>query len=79
MTTAFNANAVLAELREVAAERRKKSRMPKSRLDRFGFEILSLHSEGARPTEIQFWLRTQCRTRVALSTVTRWLEKHVES
>lgn len=73
----FNAAAELEAIRQLNAVRRKGS-YRRSRLDRYAFELISMHREGARPAELQFWLR-QKRINVALSTVTRWLEKqHAE-
>lgn len=73
---AFSASSVLEEIRALKAQRRKVGRLSKSRLDKFAYEIHSLRTEGAKPSEIQLWLRTSCRTKVSLSTVTRWLAKH---
>lgn len=74
----FDATAMLAAIREEKAIRRKRSRLYKSRLDRFSHEILALRNEGASPSEIRFWLQTTKRTKVVLTTVIRWLEKHGE-
>ena len=70
----FDAAAALAQLREDAAVRRKASYHP-SRLDRYAYELLKLLEAGARPVELQRWLRQQ-RCKVALSTVTRWISRH---
>jgi len=48
----------------------------RSQLDKFRGELITLRREGATATELQRWLQQQ-RIRVALTTVTRWLEKHV--
>lgn len=71
----FDAEKVLTDMREEQKVLRKTGVMPKSRLDRFAFEIHELRRAGAKPAEIQRWLRTQ-RIKVVLSTVTRWLQKH---
>ena len=72
----FDAVTSLTEIRHEKDVIRKHSKIFKSRLDPFAFEIHSLRKVGARPAEIQFWLRKNCRTKVALTTVTRWLNKH---
>jgi len=46
----------------------------KSRLDRYGGEIVALHKAGATHTEIQRWLRER-RIKVHRSTVSRYIEK----
>ncbi len=77
-STTFDAMAALAAIREEKAVRRKHSRLYKSRLDRFGHEILALRNEGASPSEIRLWLQKEKRTKVVLTTVTRWLAKYGE-
>lgn len=72
----FNSQATLARIRQEKAIQRKRSYYPHSRLDRFNGEILALRAEGASASEVQLWLRKECRTKVALSTVTRWLAKY---
>lgn len=47
----------------------------KSRLDKFKFELLKLNRAGASVAELQRFLRTN-RTKVAHSTISRWLKKH---
>ncbi len=66
---------------EVEALKAHKQRIRKrvyrrSQLDRYRGELLALRKEGASATDLQRWLRQQ-RIRVTLTTVTRWLEKHV--
>ncbi|MDO5532272.1 hypothetical protein [Sutterella sp.] len=55
------------------------SRWQPSRLDRHAYELMRLAAgvdgEKLRPAQLQNWLRER-RISVALSTVTRWLEKH---
>lgn len=65
----------LIEIRDFIAERRKAHWHP-SRLDSHAFEILELRKNGATASEIQRWLRKKKRIVVALSTVTRWLDKN---
>jgi len=48
----------------------------RSKLDKFRGELITLRREGASATDLQRWLKQQ-RIRVTLTTVTRWLEKHV--
>lgn len=70
----FDATATLAQLRQNAAVHRKSVYHP-SRLDRFAFQLHQLLAAGAKPVELQRWLRQQ-RCKVALSTVTRWISRH---
>ena len=72
--TDFDAETALAEIRKEALIRRKAS-YHTSRLDRFRAELLAMRRLEARPVELQAWLRKQ-RCKVALSTVTRWLERN---
>lgn len=74
--SAFDSQATLSRIREEKAIRRKRSHYSHSRLDRFNGQILALRAEGASASEIQLWLRKECRTKVVLSTVTRWLAKY---
>lgn len=74
--SAFNATDALAQLRKEAAVRRRSVYHP-SRLDRHAFELHSLIKVGAKPAELQRWLRTERRCKVALSTVTRWIARNV--
>lgn len=55
--------------------RKRQYKQRKSRLDKFKFELLSLHQAGASGAELQRFLRSQ-RISVAHSTVQRWLERH---
>jgi len=65
------------ELAEIKRKRKfsKRKRYAKSRLDKFKFEILKLQRAGASLADLQFFLR-QNRTKVAQSTIHRWLKKH---
>lgn len=72
--TQFDAASTLAQLRQDAVVRRKSAYHP-SRLDRYAYHLHELLMAGAKPVELQRWLRQQ-RCKVALSTVTRWIEKH---
>jgi len=67
----------VAELEEIKRKRKisKRTRYAKSRLDNFKFEILKLQRAGASLADLQFFLR-QNRTKVALSTISRWIKKH---
>lgn len=71
----FNATDTLAQLRKEAAVRRRSVYHP-SRLDRHAFELHSLLKAGAKPVELQRWLRNERRCKVALSTVTRWIARN---
>jgi DNA-binding transcriptional ArsR family regulator len=53
----------------------RKTRKSNSRLDEFKGELVQLNAEGASVSEIQRWLRSK-RTKVAWSTVSRWLKNH---
>lgn len=64
----------VARLRETARAVRKR-RFRASRLDRYKAELLELRAAGARPADLQRWLRER-RVRVVHSTVVRWLERH---
>ena len=70
----FNPQLALEALREEAQIKRKRHYYH-SRLDRFAHELILLRQAGARPVELQAWLRKQ-RLKVSLSTVTRWLLKN---
>jgi hypothetical protein len=68
----FDAEAELKSIREEA----KKIRKPRiSKLKRYESQLLQMHHAGARPIELQRWLKKQ-RMTVAFSTITRWLEKN---
>lgn len=47
----------------------------KSRLDKYKFELLSLHKAGCSIAEIQRFLRTK-RIKVVHSTVSRWVKSN---
>lgn len=70
----MDAEREVERLRRTASAVRKR-RYSKSRLDRYKAELLALHSAGARPVDLQRWLREQ-RVKVVHSTVVRWLERH---
>jgi len=67
----------IAELEEIKRKRKvsKRKRYYKSKLDKFKFELLKLHKSGASLGDLQFFLRKN-RTKVAQSTIHRWLKKH---
>ncbi|MEA3291080.1 MAG: hypothetical protein U9Q71_02040 [Pseudomonadota bacterium] len=74
--TEFDPDAEVRRLRAYSAVLRKKSYpRSRSRLDRYRAELLQLKERGVKATELQRWLRER-RIKVALSTVTRWLNKH---
>lgn len=75
--TLFDPAAALEQLRHDAAVRRK-SVFHRSRLDRYAFELHELIRVGARPVELQHWLRKERRCVVALSTVTRWIKRNAD-
>ena len=53
----------------------RQPRFSRSRLDKFGGELIAMHSAGASVAELQRWLRAQ-RVKVEYSTVYRWVKKH---
>jgi len=67
----------VAELEEIKRKRKvsKRKRYYKSKLDKFKFELLKLHKSGASLGDLQFFLKKN-RTKVAQSTIHRWLKKH---
>lgn len=71
----FDAIATLNSIRELQAVRRRRGRLYTSKLDRHAYELLKLRDAGATASQLHLYLQTRCRVNVALSTVTRWLEK----
>jgi len=71
----FDAASELEKIKQSRKEIRRTSRYAKSKLDNFKFELLKLHKSGASLGDLQFFLRKN-RTKVALSTISRWLKKH---
>lgn len=73
----FDVQSELSALKAQTQSMRKRSYSArKSRLDKYQHQLLSLHQAGATAAELQRWLRSQKRIKVAHSTVLRWLEKH---
>jgi arginine repressor len=70
----FDAKSELEEIKQSRKKIRRK-RYTKSRLDKFKFELLKLHKSGASLGDLQFFLKKN-RTKVAQSTISRWLKKH---
>jgi len=68
----------VAELSQLKAHKRqiRKRVYRRSTLDQYRGELIALRLEGASATDLQRWLR-QHRIVVTLTTVTRWLNKHV--
>ncbi|MCD9496790.1 hypothetical protein GLP20_18215 [Photobacterium carnosum] len=74
---AFNVQDELTVLQNQTKMIRKRSYSArKSQLDKYKFELLELKKAGASTAELQRWLRTNKRKKVAHSTILRWLEKH---
>ena len=72
----FDVNTELSALRkQTIAIRKRCYSQRKSRLDKFKYELLSLHQSGATIAELQRFLRNN-RIKVVHSTVYRWIEKH---
>jgi len=77
MSDIFNATKVADKLKKQTATIRKKSySLNKSRLDKCKDELLALKKEGLSNAELQRWLRSNKRIKVALSTVQRWVVKY---
>ncbi len=74
----FNAEEELRNLREKRNIQRKSKPYLASKLDRYGYEILALHCNGANPSEIHAWLIANTRIKVARTTVYRWIKKHAK-
>ncbi|ENQ8650502.1 hypothetical protein ACEQ8A_004189 [Vibrio fluvialis] len=75
--TDFDVQSELSALKAQTQTIRKRSYSTrKSRLDKYKYQLLELHQAGATGAELQRWLRTNKRIKVAHSTVLRWLEKH---
>ncbi|ELV8625803.1 MULTISPECIES: hypothetical protein [Vibrio] len=75
--TDFDVQSELSALKDQTQTIRKRSYSTrKSRLDKYKYQLLELHQAGATGAELQRWLRTNKRIKVAHSTVLRWLEKH---
>lgn len=73
----FDVQSELSVLKEQTRSIRKRSYSArKSRLDKYKYQLLELKQAGATSAELQRWLRSNKRIKVAHSTVTRWLEKH---
>ena len=73
----FDVQSELSALKAQTQSMRKRSYSArKSRLDKYKYQLLELHQAGATGAELQRWLRTNKRIKVAHSTVLRWLEKH---
>ncbi len=70
------------QLNELKCQARKvrKKRFSRSRLDRYGGEILRKYREkNPKPipiSQINYWLRKNKRVKVSYSTLYRWLQKH---
>jgi IS30 family transposase len=73
----FDVQSELLALKAQTQSMRKRSYSArKSRLDKYRTPLLELHKSGATGAELQRWLRTNKRIKVAHSTVLRWLEKN---
>lgn len=75
MDKAFDAVAVLQEIRLLRSKAKKKRNRTGSKLDRHSDEILSLRKSGASLADIQKFLRSRKRKVADLSTIWRWLKK----
>ncbi len=72
----FDVQTELENLKKQTKQIRKRSyRERRSRLDKFTYEILQLHKNGASGAEIQRFLCAK-RIKVSHSTVQRWLAKY---
>lgn len=75
--TDFDANAELQRVHKMKKlGRRRPYSKGRSQLDPFTAELLALHDSGARPADLQAWLKMPPRRiSVAHSTVSRWLQR----
>ena len=74
-TEGFDAAAVLDDLRA----RSRRCRFPRyapSKIDPYGHRVLRMRRDGASVNACHRFLTTECRLRVARSTVLRWLRSH---
>lgn len=53
----------------------RQGRYGKSRLDKFGGELIAMKIAGASIAELHRWIRNK-RVKVKYSTVYRWMKKH---
>lgn len=75
--TDFNVQDELAVLQKQTKMIRKRSYSArKSKLDKYKFELLELKKAGASTAELQRWLRSNKRLKVAHSTILRWIARH---
>ncbi len=73
----FDVQRDLSALKDQTQSMRKRAYSArKSRLDKYTHQLLELYHAGATAAELQRWLRTNKRIKVAHSTVLRWLKKH---
>lgn len=73
----FDVQSELSALKAQTKSMRKRTYYARrSRLDTYKNELIELHRAGASAAELQRWLRGNKRTKVAHSTVLRWLEKN---
>jgi len=56
---------------------RRKKKYATSKLDRFKPELIALRKEGVTLEGLQLWLREK-RVRVGVSSISRWLKKHMK-
>lgn len=74
-TLTFDATASLSEIRQLRAVARRRRTWGKSRLIPHRAELVKLRLAGASFADLQLWLRTKQRLKVAESTVRRFLQK----
>jgi hypothetical protein len=60
---------------ETEVLKRHNFKLNHSQLDKFGFQLKTLHEKGCTGAELQRWLKKQ-RVTVCHSTIQRWLRKH---
>lgn len=78
VTADFDANAALSRAREIQNARCElRYRQRTSRLDRYQTEIRAMVALGATARTIQIHLETAHGLRVSLTTVSRWMQKHL--
>ena len=76
MEIEFNAQDVLAVVRNDRSVRRKRTTWGKSKLSRYLTELIQLKQAGASLADMQFWLHKEKRLKTDRSNIKRFLDKH---
>lgn len=75
MAKAWNASAVLSDVRQQIERCKDPPKWRRCQLDKHCAKLLALRSEGASLAELTFWLKGTGVV-VARSTVSRWLKRN---